>query len=223
MNIEIIFAEFGNVKVDVDHFRKYFPNARFTLISDRKRENHGFDSHYYIAHPTFSQDSARYGWHMNDYWQVQSMFRSDADICLAFDADVRIVSEEILTIIPLVQKFGLCLPANSRMLVRNDANMGIDGGDVNDESHGNGFSVNCALTALDKKNHAAMFCAWTFCEIMKENPVRGPLAWWRAIWQTGFNPYLLPVQWCVCHNDIGCGEEIMLHIGHSSVKNFYKI
>lgn len=223
MTIEIIFAEFGKVNVDVEHFRKYFPEAKFTLISDKKRDDPRFDRSLYIKAPTFSPDDQRYGWRMNDYWQIQQMLRSDADICLSFDADMRIVSDEIRTIIPLVEKFGMCLPANSRMLVKTDALTGIDGGDVTDETHGNGFALNCAITALNMRNSQAMFCAWTFCQIMEKQPARGPLVWWKAIWKTGFNPYLLPFNWCVCHNDIGIGDEIMLHIGHTSVKNHYKI
>lgn len=222
MTIEIIFAEFGNVKVDVEHYRKYFPEAKFTLYSDRKVRDHGFD-HFIKVNGPFPREDERYGWHMNDYWQIEGILRSDADICLAFDADMRIVSDEIRTIIPLVQKFGLCLPANSRMLVKTDATMGIDGDNVGDESNGNGFALNSAITAINKHNSQAMYCAWTFCDLMTRKPVRAPLAWWRAIWQTGFNPYLLPFNWCVCHKDIGIGDEIILHVGHTAVKNHYNI
>ena len=222
MTIEIIFAEFGKIEVDTDHFRKYFPEAKLTLISDRKNQANGFD-HKHSVLPSFDKHERRYGNRMNDLWQIAAMFRSEADICLAFDADVRIISEEIRTIIPLVEKFGLCLPANSRMLVRQDAGIGIDGGDITDESNGNGFALNCAITALNKKNSSAMYCAWTFCELMKKQPARGPLVWWKAIWDTGFNPYLLPFNWCVCQNDIGIGNEIMLHIGHETVKKHYQV
>jgi len=221
MKIEIFFAEFGQVDVDVYHFRKYFPEATFTLVSDRKVDHKDFDRRVYVV-PTFPKDDPRYGWRMNDLWQVESMFKSDADICLAFDADVRIVSDEIRTIIPLADKFGLCLPANPRMLIRHDASIGIDGGQIDDASKGNGFALNLGITALNMKCGQARYCAWTFCQEMRNRPARGPVAWWRAIWATGFNPYLLPFQWCVCADHIGIGNEIMLHVGHKAVRDFYK-
>ena len=222
MKIEIIFAEFGEVNVDVDHFRKYFPEATFTLVSDRKQKVNGFDNKFYV-YPTFPKDDPRYGWHMNDLWQIAYMFRSDADICIAFDADMRIASHDIRTIIPLVKKFGLCLPANGRMVVKRDAVFGIDGGSVEDESQGNGFAINTAITALDMHNRMAMNLADTFCRIMQSEPQRAPLVWWKAIWKTGFFPCLLPFQWCVCNDHIGCGDEILLHYGHSTVKNHYNL
>ena len=215
-------SEFGTVNVDVEHFRHYFPEATFTLISDRKHDIKGFDKKFYV-YPTFKkEEDPRYGWHMNDLWQIAWMFRSEADICIAFDADVRIVSDQIRTIIPLVKRFGLCLPANGRMIVHRDATFGMDGGEVGDDSKGNGFALNTAITALDMKNRMALNCANTFCELMQENPQRAPLIWWKAIWKTGFFPCLLPFQWCVCNDHIGCGDEILLHVGHTTVKEHYK-
>jgi hypothetical protein len=221
MKIDIIFAEFGVVNVDVDHFRSYFPDARFILVTDAhsRIEKGKFDQKYTVNGPFGRQ--FRYGNRMNDLWQIEAMFRSDADVCLAFDSDVRIVSDDIKTIIPLVKKFGLCLPANPRMLVRHDATIGMDGGSVDDPSTGTGFALNCAITALDMHDGQARYCAWTFCQEMRLRPVRGPLAWWRAIWATGFNPYLLPFQWCVCSDHVGIGNEIMLHVGHKQVFDYY--
>jgi hypothetical protein len=222
MNIDIVFAEFGNIQVDTDHYRKYFPEARLILISDQKYHGKGFDRTHVVRN-NFRKDDPRYGWHMNDYWQVQGMIRSDADICLAFDADTRIVSQEIRTIIPMVEKFGLVLPANSRMTVRHDAAIGADGGRVEDATNGNGFALNCAVTGLNLKNPLAFHCAFTFCKMMEKSPARGPLVWHRAIWETGFTPYLLPFNWLVCENDIGVGNEIMLHAGHEKVKKAYNL
>jgi len=220
MKIEIIFAEFGQVNVNVAHFRTYFPDARFTLITDQLYEKKDFDQVVRVNHP-FRPGDDRYGWHMNDYWQVAAMLYSDADICLAFDQDMVIVNPLIKTIIPLVKKFGLCLPANSRVTVGHDATFGIDGDIVDDESHGMAHAMNCAITALDRSNGRAVDTAYAFCDQFHHNPVRGPLAWWRAIWHTGFYPCLLPVNWCVCHKDIGCGDEILLHVGHTTVKRHY--
>ena len=64
---------------------------------------------------------------------------------------------------------------------------------------------------------------------MQIHPVRGPLAMWRASWKSGVNPYMLPLQWCVCpphHGEANLllnetGNEIMIHVGHDIVKNFY--
>ena len=56
---------------------------------------------------------------------------------------------------------------------------------------------------------------------MLANPMRGPLAWWQAMWDTGLTPLILPPQWCVCEKHIGIGGEIMLHHGHAAVKRHY--
>ena len=218
--IEIIFAEFGRVHVDVDHFRTFFPDAIFTLFTNVSDDFPNFDNVHRVFHP-FEPCDPRFGNHMNDFWQIKGMEESTADVCVAFDADMRIVSSEVINIIPLVNKFGLCLPANPRLLCRIDATIGIDGGCIAEAGGGNGFAFNTAITAMDRSNRRAVATADRFCQEMENQPVRGPLAWWRACWTTGFFPCLLPFQWCVCAEHVGIGNEIILHVGHEWVLQYY--
>ena len=122
----------------------------------------------------------------------------------------------------MVNKFGLCLPANSRHLVRVDTLVGADSDKALDETNGNAFAFNAAIMALDRTNRDAVACMERYCQIMDHNPVRGPLALWRAVWDTGFYPCPLPQQWCVCELDVGIGNEIILHVGHQKVREYYK-
>ncbi len=220
--IEVIFAEFGVVDLEIQHFRNYFPDAFFTLFTDIPQIPPGFDAVHRVSRP-FQIDDPRYGHHMNDYWQIKGMLESDAEICVSFDGDMRIVAPEVNTIIPLTEKFGLCLPANPRMLAKIDATIGIDGGSVDFVGGGNGFAFNAAIAALDKRHAKAVSTARMFCRIMEQRPVRGPLAWWHACWETGFFPCLLPFQWCVCAEHVGIGNEIVLHVGHDAVRCHYGV
>jgi hypothetical protein len=223
MQIDLIFAEFGRVNVDTDHFRQYFPEARLILYTDvpglfpKYKE---FDDVVTVYEP-FDRSHPRYGWRMCDYWQVRGMLDSKADVAIAFDADVRIVSDSVRAIIPLAQKFGLCLPANPRKLVKIDTEIGTDSDRILDESLGMGYAMNLAIMAYCQERDESTCMMNAYLDEMDKNPVRGPLAWWRAMWKTGWMPLLLPPQWCVCKEDIGIGNEIMLHIGHPEVAKHY--
>jgi len=206
VSIEIVFAEFGKQRPDETNVRKYFPEA--TVRHARA------DAFSFPDHP-------RWGWRMNDYWKVRAMVESEADIVIALDGDMRIVSDDVRTIIPLVERFGICLPSNSRWLVRVDTQIGADSDGQLDETNGTGYALNCAVMALQHGDLGSMALARAFLREMEAQPVRGPLAWWRAIYKFGLYPCLLPPQWCVCEKDIGCGNEIILHEGHESVRRHY--
>jgi len=195
--IKAIMAQFGVEPISTDNISKYFD---LEVFKDLPR--------------VFDGDRA--GWRDNDYWKVKKLL--DYDITIAFDGDMHIVSDKVMDIVPLVKKFGICLPANSRYLVGVDANIGMDGGDV---EIGTGYALNCGIIALDNSNERAVTLVKKYLELMEKSPARGPLVWWRAIWEAGITPYLLPQQWCVCEKDIGIGNEIILHIGHENVKKHY--
>jgi hypothetical protein len=109
------------------------------------------------------------------------------------------------------------------MLVRVDGDIGQDGckNKTYDESNGNGFSTNMSPITLDTSNNRARTLLEEYTIHMEVEPVRGPLAMWRAQWSSGINPYVLPVQWCVCNQDVGIGNEIMLHLGNQPVIDHY--
>jgi hypothetical protein len=209
VKLAIILAEFGKPAPDTSQFRRFFPEAEIQFFNE-------FDvMNLYPPHE-------RHGYRMNDYWKVKKLLTSGADIAISFDADMRIVSDDVKTLPLFAENFGLCLPANPRHLVRVDTLVGADGDRILDETNGTGYAYNCTPIALNLHHDTAVECAEEYCRQMIFRPVRGPLAWWRAAWETGFAPYLLPPQWCVCEKDIDCGNEIILHEGHDSVKQHYR-
>ena len=212
--IEIVFAEFGGkFKPDYNNIRQYFKNAIINVYNEIDVKN------------IFDKSSPHWGNYMNDYWKVKGLLevRHESEIAISFDADMKIVSEKVRAIIPLVKKFGLCLPANPRKLVKIDTMIGSHSDGILDETEGMGYAFNMTPIAVDRNNAGAMKVLKIFCDLMEKNPVRGPLNMWRAVYQSGFFPCLLPSQWCVCAEDIGIAEPIILHLGHSAVREFYKV
>lgn len=208
--VEIVFAEFGGkFEPNVPNIRQFFPDAEINIFRDKDVES------------PFDIRSAYWGNYMNDYWKVRKLLESKADIAISFDADIKIVSDKVKAIIPLVKKFGLCLPANPRKLVAIDTLIGSHSDKVLDETEGMGYAFNMTPIALYLGNTNAVETLRKYCLLMEQNPVRGPLAMWRAVYHTGAFPCLLPPQWCVCGEDAGIGDEIILHIGHQKVREHY--
>lgn len=209
MSLEIILCEFGKRAPDVSQFRRYFPDATISVYGDGD-----CDAIFDRSHP-------RFGWRMNDYWKARKLYESKADVAIAFDADMRIVSADVRALPLFARTFGLCLPANPRHLVRVDTLIGADSDGVLDETNGTGYALNCTPIVFGTHDDFARGVIQNFMRLMEEKPVRGPVAWWRACYMQGFSPYLLPPQWCVCEADIGCGNEIILHEGHDKVRKYY--
>lgn len=212
-SLSIIFAEFGGHGVNTEQYARVFPEADIRVLREADCPN------VWPDRPRHS----RHGWRMNDYWKVRGMVDSEADVALCFDADMRVANPWMLATLPLLaERFGLCLPANPRHLVEIDTLLGADSDHIIDETLGSAYALNCSPIALNRTHEYAMRTAKAYLREMEQHPVRGPLAWWRALWQTGFSPCLLPPQWCVCEADIGCGHEILLHEGHAAVKTHYR-
>lgn len=212
IDIEIIFAEFGGKAVpDVDMVKKYFPEAKITIFNDSN------------CVPVFDPKHPRYGWRMHDYYVLRGIVSSEADVAISLDADMKIVSEDVRKIIDLTCKFGLCLPCNPRLTVRKDTIIGTDSDKIIDETGGTGYSFNSAIIAATRHHQEAMLTLRKAAEYMYNNPGRLPLALWRAVWWSGLFPCLLPPQWCVCEGQEGCGDEIILHIGHEKVRRHYAL
>ena len=222
MNIAIILAEHGRPAPDVTQYRETWPEADIQVFSGSDLPD---VAQLDPKHP-------RYGWRMNDYWKVVKMLDSGADVAMCFDADMRIVDRQAARTLPLLaMRFGICLPINPRYLVRVDGSVGADTNwapETRDHRHdlsdGCGPSVNCSPIAIRLKddNGQPQPLAEFYCAQMLMDPVRGPMAWWRAMWESGRSPLILPPQWCVCERHIGCGNEIILHTGHEAVARHYK-
>lgn len=221
--MRVNFAEFARpVEIDLKHFREVFPKATFHLYTDQEKVPEGFDE---IVYPEVNREAKRWPWRANDLWKAKALLRGEgSEISLAFDADVHVINREaIQAILPLTDAFGLCLPANPRMLVRTDSIIGTDGSPVLDETNGWGMAYNCAIMSFKPSHKRAHSLVEEFVHLMETDPARGPLVWWRAALATRFAPYALPRQWCVCDADCGIGNEVLLHIGHERVKVHYGV
>ena len=99
----------------------------------------------------------------------------------------------------------------------------LDTKQILDESGGFGHSYNQSPMTLwkDAENGKKFFDAC--CNLMIKEPSRASLVMWKAAKATGFSPYLLPAEFCVCGEDVGIGNEVILHVGHPSVAEFYNI
>ena len=221
--LEIILAQFGErcsvVNPSFSSFRNYFPNAKFTLYCDRKISISGIETK--VVKSICDEKHPRYGNRNNDYFKIFGLLKSEHEMSIAIDNDMCIVSNNILKIVDLTKKFGLCIPCNPRYLVHKDTMIGEDSDRIIDDSGGTGFALNMSPISFYKSNEQGRKILDEYCNNMLQKNMRGPLVMWRSIWKIGFNPYLLPPQWCVCLEHCGVGDEIILHLGHEKVKKFY--
>lgn len=236
VSIEFLFSEFGENRVNgggnnlnnsdrlnptLDSLRKYFPNAKYTVYSDFDLNIDGVDL-IKVKSPVINPEHPRYGYRTADYYKFKSLLNSDTDFKCVIDSDMRVVSSDIIALIYLTQRFGFCVPDNDRQLLREDMLISKDVQIIKDESYGLGHSYNQSPMTLWKNDERGSNFYEACCEIMQNDPSRGSLVMWKAAWKTGSYPYILPKQWCVCTENEGIGNEVILHVGHQSVDNFYK-
>lgn len=243
MNIEFIFAEFGprehanqqwqskvpRLDPTYSSIKQYFPDANIVLYTDQD------DIH--LEYPyveirkidvelsPFSKKNHRWGWHCCDYYQAYGLLTSKADIAISVDSDLMFVSDQILVLPDIIKRFGICVPTNERQLVKIDGiiTRGNDGDYSTNESLalGNILTYDLWWAGFDTKNDNARIYLTEFCRLMETNPRRAPLQMSRAAWNTGVYPYSMPQQWGVGSGYIGCTNEIILHVGHTNVQDFY--
>ena len=242
MNLEIVFAEFGRTRgwnqtnLDENHrldptysaVKQYFPEAKLVLYTDIPELAEGYDVEVRLVdvnNSPFDKAHHKWGWHCCDYYQTKGLLDSTADIAISIDSDIVFVDDEVRTVIPITQKFGICVPQNERQLVKVDGifTRGNDG-DYHieeDGSRGNALTYDLWWMSFHTKNHRARLWLTEFARLMETNPKRAPLQMSRAAWNTGIHPYAMPIQWGVGQGDVGCGNEIILHVGHTNVKKYY--
>ena len=243
MSLEIVFSEFGPRSQAnqqwVNHMprldptytsvKNYFPEAKLTLYTDRPEIGNDYQDIEVklinVNDSPFSKSNHRWGWHCCDYYQIQGLLDSKADIAISMDSDLMFLSNEIRTLLPIIKKFGICVPTNERQLVKVDGihTRGNDG-DYHigeDESRGNILTYDLWWTGFKTNDKRGRKWLQEFQRLMKTNPKRGPLQLSRAAWNTSIYPYSKPVQWGVGNGHIGCGNEIILHVGHLNVQDHY--
>ncbi len=243
MNIEIIFSEFGprnqanqrwktpipRLDPTYSSVKKYFPEAKLTLYTDIPEIGNDYEDvevkTINVENSPFNKNNHRWGWHCCDYYQVFGLLNSTADIAISVDSDLMFTSNQVRTLLPIIEKFGICVPSNERQLVKVDAihTRGNDG-DYHigeDNSQGNLLTYDLWWSGFNTKDNRARKYLEEFCNLMEKNPKRAPLQMTRAAWNTGIYPYSMPQQWGVGSGFIGCRNEIILHLGHTNVQDYY--
>lgn len=237
--VELILAEFGadrsnaggaempvaRLEPSLSSFRRHFPGAIVKVFTDQPWLSvNGIE--VVQVQPHFEK-GGRYGWRCNDYYQAAGLLASKADIAIAVDSDLLIVSQDVQKIIPLANRFGLCMAINGRQTALCDSRSECDGGKITDEANGLGTCHATAFWAFQTGSavHEKLlrnYCDQVVTASKNRTGARGPLALWRAEWETGIPVYTLPVQWCVTGSSLGKGDEIILHVGQHQVAEHYK-
>ena len=248
MSLDIIFAEFGSrdkanqkwsnpigrLDPTYQSVKSFFPEANIICYSDDESIGDGYDvevRHIDSESTPFDKDyregsgKLKWGYHCCDYYQIKGLLESTADVAIAMDSDLMFVSDEVKTLVPIIKKFGICCPQNERQMVKVDElyTRGNDG-DYHigeDESRGNILTYDLWWTGFLTEDNRGRAYLSEFLRLMKENPKRGPLQLTRAAWNTGVYPYPMPKQWGVGVGHVGCGNEIILHVGHDAVQDHY--
>ena len=248
MSLEIIFAEFGDrskanqkwnsnigrLDPTYSQIKKYFPEAKIVCYTDDSSISNDYDVEVRLVDSNDTPFDRNYregsgklkwGYHCCDYYQVQGLLDSKADIAISIDSDLMFVSDEVKTLLPIIKKFGICCPQNERQLVKIDGlySRGNDG-DYHigeDESGGNILTYDLWWIGYNTKDERGKKWLKEFQRLMETNPKRGPLQLSRASWNTGIYPYSTPIQWSVGSGHVGCGNEIILHVGHTNVQDHY--
>ena len=244
MNVEFIFSEFGlrSTANQPDSFtdeyrldptyssvKEFFPEAKLTLYTDIEELGKNYPDVEVrlvdIDESPFTKSNHRWGWHCCDYYEAKGLLESTADVAISVDSDLMFVSSDVRTILPITKRFGVCVPTNERQMVKvdgihtrgNDGDYHLD----EDESRGNLLTYDLWWCSFDVSDNRGRAWLSEFCRLMETNPKRAPLQMSRASWNTGIHPYSMPQQWGVGGGYIGCGNEIILHVGHVDVQDHY--
>lgn len=235
LSIEFLFAEFGEQRTNaggtvfhtgdrlnpsLSSLKKYFPNARYTVYTDFDLKAEGVNI-IRKASPFADASHERHGYRTADYFKFVALTESEADFKCVLDSDMHVVSADIIALLHLTRRFGFCVPDNDRQLLRQDMRISFDTQQITDSSRGLGHSYNQSPMTLWKNDERGLLFYQKCTEIMSKDPSRASLVMWKAAWETGYHPYILPKQWCLCTGNEGIGDEVILHVGHPSIKNYY--
>lgn len=236
-SIEFLFCEFGENRVNaggseldsknrlepsLSTIRHFFPNAKFTVYSDFDLEIDGVELKKVVS-PIPEKEHPRYLYRTADYYKFKSLLDSNADFRCVVDSDMFALSSNLYSLIYLTKTFGFCAPYNPRNLLKRDMENSLDVSNITDDSNGFGHSYNQSPMTLWKDSEQGKIFFEECCNIMQKEPSRASLVMWKAAKNTGFSPYLLPAEFCVCGEDVGIGNEVLLHVGHAKVVDFYNL
>lgn len=238
-NIEFIFSEFNEHRVNaggadlsqhsrldpsLSSLRKYFPKAKFTVYSDFDLKIEGVNL-VKVENPVLQDKKhlPRHFYHLADYYKFKGMLESKADIAISIDSDMFIWSDAIYRLIYLTERFGFCVPNSSGRSMNFEVASSLDTIPIDDESKGFGITCNITPMTLSKNSENGKAYYKACCQKMEQEPSRASIVMWKAAWQTGVYPYLLPQEFCVVRGLQGIGNEALLHIGHTEISEYYNI
>lgn len=228
----ILVTSFGNRDLEgiIANIR-HWTSLPIVVFSETK---HNVDAAVRIIKPQWEGHPRK--WARNsDYWRAAGMLELKYDTYLHLDDDMRIVSPDFVQGFSLAEKFGFCLPISSRSFVDIDIKIAAD--TLRSEEVEIPKATACctaAMFACLKKPNIRFFFE-KYIEQMIKQPETGPMVFARTIQQTGIHPYILPEEWCICeyaakrkytypegHQLRMLIEPIILHIGHPSVKQWFR-
>lgn len=239
ISIEFIFSEFNEKRVNaggsdfskhnrldpsISTLKQYFPEAKYTVYSDfdliipetvLKKIN--------IPILQNHKDHPRHFYHLADYYKFKGLLDSEADIAIAIDSDMFVLNENIYSLVYLTKKFGFCVPNSSACSINHEIDTCLDVISVKDESKGYGTTTNITPMTLLKTSEEGKKYYEECCNFLEQEPSRASIAMWKASWETGYFPYILAKEFCVCRGDEGIGNEVILHVGHPTVSKYYNI
>lgn len=247
LNIELIFSEFGPNRGDhgginftgnrldpsFQSFTNFFKDAKIKIYTDIPENFKKYNTNKNVEiinvdisdYDFLDKENSRIGYRCSDYFRIKAMLESDSDICIYTDTDMFICSDHVYQALDLAKIFGLCLPANPRMLFEKDLLLGADAPSIGSKYHNIGMkfskmhSFNASPIFFYTKHEMAKKMLETYCHIFEESPMRGPSAINLASIESKFFPCMLPFQWCVSRDNID--DEIILHVGKEQVAKKY--
>lgn len=237
--IEFFFIEIGENRVNAggntnlqnearlepsySTLKHYFPNAKFIVYSDFDLNVEGVELRK-IPQETFDlfEEHPRKFYRITNYMKFYALSHSDADIAICFDTDMFIFTDDIYSLIYMTDKFGFCVP-NFAMSMNKEIQTSLDVYPITDESRGYGSAVNITPLTLKTSDEKGKTFYTECMNAIAERGSRASIAMWNATWKTGIYPYLLPREFCVCRGSEGIDNEVILHIGHKSVADYYNI
>lgn len=236
--IELVMSEFGHHRANaggatlplrdrlnptLHGFRGLWPKAVVTLYTDQDWPAEA-GLQVRKVDPPFDRSHPRYGWRAHDYYQIFGLLNSTADVAVAMDSDMEIVSSKFGFLTELAKRFGLTVPINPRMLLGIDGGIGVDSTYEPSEDPSGGVSIAYNLTpiAFSTDHQAARRTLEDYAARLAANPGRGAVHLSAACLATGFQPHVLPYQWCVSSpRDVDSkhiwSDALALHVGHADV------
>lgn len=236
MSITFVMAEFGRLRKNAGgkdvmkygrldpaytEFKKYFPRANFEVYTDFElMEKYPDVKVIRVADDSSLFSGRRQGWVANDYYKVRGLVHSSGDVVVAIDSDIVPVSPDVLTLTDYIVRFGCVAPLNPRMIARVDNKIG-GGGGARLECD-SGLVTNSVPFGIYKGNFKACQYANYVATAIERTHIRLPVVMWQIAWQMGYQPCILPPQWCVCQEHYKLPHKIILHVGHPKIHEIYE-